>query len=210
MIAYHHIAGFLGHAETARLLGVAEARAHLLREVVSPAGFGPRYRVIDGEQIRLHWPEIVAYGEGELRRTVERLTGLRLSLMGSPKRAIHVQVYARRGEGFRWHFDGHTLAAMLTLRNSGSGATELILPPLSRYLRLPLYALYPWPRAFALLPARRLIAAPGDLLILRGDQVLHRGVMGREGERWLPIFNYDEVGRRPSRLRDWLARRINY
>ncbi len=210
MTAYHHIAGFLGHEETDRLLRVAEMRAHLLREVASPAGFGPRYRVIDGEQIRLHWPEIVAYGEGELRRTVERVTGLRLSLMDSPKRAIHVQVYARPGEGFRWHFDGHTLAAMLTLRNWGGGATELIWPPLGRFLRLPLYALYPWPRVFSLLPARRLVAEPGDLLILRGEKVLHRGVMGGSGERWLLIFNYDEVGRRPSRLRDWLARRINY
>lgn len=210
MTVYHHIAGFLGHEETTRLLRGAEARAHLFREVTSLVGLGPRYRVIDGEQIRLHWPEIVAYGEGELRRMVERVTGLRLSLMGSPRRAIHVQVYARPDEGFRWHFDGHTLAAMVTLRNSGGGATELISPPLGRFLRLPFYALYPWPGVFSLLRAQRLIAEPGDLLILRGEKVLHRGVMGGSGERWLLIFNYDEVGRRPSRLRDWLARRINY
>ncbi|MGH7785328.1 MAG: hypothetical protein ACRERC_00585 [Candidatus Binatia bacterium] len=210
MTAYRHIAGFLGREETTRLLRVAEAGAHLLREVGSPAGFGPRYRVIDGETMRRQWPEIVAYGEGELRQTVERITGLRLRLMDSPKRAMHVQVYARPDDGFRWHFDGHTLAAMLTLRNSGGGATELISPRLSRWLRWPLYALYPWPRVFSLLPARRMVAEPGDLVILRGETVLHRGVRGDGGERWLLIFNYDEVGRRPNRLRDWLARRINY
>jgi hypothetical protein len=208
--AYHHIPDFLGHEEAARLLQAAEARAGLLREITSPAGFGPRYRVVDGEQMRQHWPEMVAYGNGELRRTVEQVTGLRLNLMASPQRAIHLQVYTRPDEGFRWHFDGHTIAAMLTLRNSGGGATELIPPPLGRWLRVPLYALYPWPALFSLLPARRVVAAAGDLLILHGERTLHRGVMGGNGERWLVIFNYDEVGRRRSGARDWLARRINY
>lgn len=210
MTAYHHIAGFLDADATARLLAGAEERAQLLRPVASPAGLGPRYRVIDGEQLRAHWPALVAYGEGELRRAVEDLTGLRLHLMESAKRAIHVQVYATRDEGFRWHFDGHTLAAMLTLRNCGDGSTEIIPPALSRWLRLPLYALYPWPQLFSLLPAERVPAAAGDLVVLQGERALHRGVMRGDGERWLLIFNYDEVGRRPNRLRDWRARRINY
>ena len=209
MTGHHHISGFLRGDETARLLGEAEARAHLFRVVNSPAGFGPRYRVVDGEQMRRHWPEVVAYGEGELRRAVEQVTGLRLRLLDSPKRAIHLQAYVNPSEGFRWHFDNHTLAALLTLRNAG-GATEIIPPPLGRWLRGPLYALYPWPGIFSLLPATRLVTQPGDLLILHGEKMLHRGVMGDDGERWLLIFNYDESGRRPSRLHDWMARRINY
>lgn len=209
MTTYHHLRGFLPDDETARLLGDAEARAHLFHLVTSPAGFGPRYRVVDGEQIRQHWPAIAAYGEGALRRAVEQQTGLHLRLLDSPRRAIHLQAYANPTEGFRWHFDNHTLAALLTLRNTG-GATEMIPPPLGRWLRAPLYALYPWPEIFSLLPANRLVTEPGDLLILHGEKMLHRGVMRAEGERWLLIFNYDEVGRRPSRLHDWLARRINY
>lgn len=209
MNAYHHIRGFLGSEQATGLLGEAEARAHLFRSVASPAGLGPRYRVVDGEQLRQHWPAIVAYGDGELRRAVEHLTGLQLRLLDSPKRAIHLQAYANQSEGFRWHFDNHTLAALLTLRNVG-GATEIIAPSLSRWLRAPLYALYPWPQLFSLLPATRLSAAPGDLLVLHGEQMLHRGVMHDAGERWLLIFNYDQAGRRPSRLHDWLARRLNY
>jgi hypothetical protein len=211
MIPFHHVPRFLGEAERDSLLRMIEARVDLLREVTSRAGFGPRYRVIDGEQIQHCLPALRAYGERELRAAIERVTGLQLQLMDSPKRAIHVQVYGGPNEGFRWHFDGHTLAALLTLRNTNGGATELVRPYLSRWLRLPLYAMYPWPQLFSLLPATRIVAAAGDLLILYGEQVLHRGVAGtRDGERWLAIFNYDAIGRRPNRLRDWLARRINY
>lgn len=208
--AYHHLAGFLSAADAERLLRQAEACGHLFRTVTSPAGFGPRYQVIDGEQIAAQWPEIVTYGDGVLRRAVEHTTGLRLRLLDSPKRAIHLQAYTTPGHGFRWHFDGHTLAAMLTLRNGAGGATEIIPPALGRWLRLPLYALYPWPQLFSLLPATRIAAAPGDLLILHGEKILHRGVRCQSGERWLLIFNYDEVGRRTNRVRDWLARHINY
>ncbi len=207
---YHYVESFLPAAERADLLRLIQARTDLLREVSAPANLGPRYRVIDGEQIQRDLPALHAYGEGALRRAVEQLTGMQLQLMASPKRAMHVQVYGRPGDGFRWHFDGHRFAALLTLCNSGGGATEVVPPTISRWLRAPLYALYPWPQVFSRMPATRIAAAPGDLLVLHGRRVLHRGPAGNGGERWIAAFNYDAVGERPNRRRDWLARRINY
>lgn len=208
---HHHLAGFWDAARTAACLERVRARPEWFRDVGSRAGLGPRYRVIDGERIAASLPDLLEYASGPLRETVERVTGRRVELMGSLRRALHVQVYATAEHGFRWHFDGHAFAALLTLANASGGATQIIGPRHSRWLRLPFYAAYPWPRLFSILPRQEVTAAPGDLLILHGGAALHRGTRGTApGERWLLVFNYDDAGRRLSPLRDWIAKRLNY
>ena len=54
-------------------------------------------------------------------------------------------------------------------------------------------------------------AQPGDLLVMRGGVVLHRGVtLADEGERILIAYTYAEPGRKPNAFRDFVARRLNY
>jgi len=52
---------------------------------------------------------------------------------------------------------------------------------------------------------------PGDLLLIHGGAVIHRGTNERsEGERMVLVASFDPIGRRPTPVWDWLARRLNY
>jgi hypothetical protein len=124
---------------------------------------------------------------------------------------VQVQVYERRDHGFRWHFDGHPYVALATLENSNEGQTQFISPGLSRWLRFLLYPLYALPQIFSIFPRSTVTAKPGDLLVMRGGRVLHRGVtLLEEGERILLAYTYAEPGHQPNPFRDFVARRLNY
>jgi hypothetical protein len=125
-------------------------------------------------------------------------------------RAVRVQVYRGARDGFRWHFDGDSYAALLTLENESGGQTQVISPALSRVLRPLFYPLYWAPHVFSLMPREEFTLAAGDLLILHGARVLHRGTGGHLGERVLVAYGYNEVGKRPSPWRDRLARFANF
>jgi hypothetical protein len=206
-----HLKRFLTQAEVASIRQRIETPADHFQEVSSPMGLGPRYRVIDGEHLERYAPQIVDLARGQMRHVVEKETGVAVELFGSLRRAVHVQSYSREGDGFRWHFDGHAFAAILTLENGSRGATEWMSPLLSAWLKPAIYALYPWPKLFSPLPRQAIVPDRGDLLIVSGQRCLHRGTRGSgQGERLSIVFNYDVLGRRPNRFRDWLARRINY
>ena len=122
-----------------------------------------------------------------------------------------MQRYTNRAQGFRWHFDGHEFAALITLKNTNCGETLHVSPGLSRFLRWLVYLLYPLPGLFTLVPHRKTDAGPGDLLLMRGGNMLHRGVtLGSEGERVLVIYAYDRIGKRPNPIRDRIASWLNY
>src|SRR5881628_1519470 len=73
--------------EIGRFLGLVSERACLFHETLGRGGLGPRYRVLDGDQIRTHLPDIEDYGEVRVRPAAEQLTGERLRLLGSSRRS---------------------------------------------------------------------------------------------------------------------------
>jgi hypothetical protein len=211
MEAYRHVPGFMTAEELARLRRLVAERQDLLTEVHGRGGLGPRYRVIDGDQIHDRLPAVEELGETRVRPLAEAFAGRPLAPLGSSRRAMRVQVYERRDHGFRWHFDGHPYVVLVTLENTNQGQTQFISPGLSRWLRFLLYPLYALPQVFSLFPRSTVETRPGDLLVMRGGRVLHRGVtLSDAGERILLAYTYAEPGRKPNPFRDWIARRLNY
>lgn len=211
MEAYRHVPGFLTPDELRRLRQAVAERRDLLTEVHGRGGLGPRYRVLDGVQIHDHLPAVEDLGEERVRPFAEEFAGEPLAPLGSARRSMRVQVYERQDHGFRWHLDGHPYVALVTLENGNEGQTQFISPGLSRWLRFLLYPLYAFPQIFSLFPRSTVTARPGDLLIMRGGRVLHRGVTLRErGERILLAYTFDQPGRKPNRFRDFVAKRLNY
>ena len=209
------IEGALAGEEIAALREVVNRTPGLSTETFGRSGLGPRYRVIDGEQIGLHLPEIGDFGERRVRALAERFAGRPLELMSSPKRAMRVQVYDRKDHAFRWHLDGHAYAALLTLENTNGGRLEVLPPVLSQTLRCLMLPRYVFPQVFSLFPFEAITAKAGDLILMRGARSFHRGVTVEEdGRRVLVAYMYDEVGRKRypllSRIEERIARFVNY
>jgi hypothetical protein len=209
--AYRHVEHFLSPAETTSFGALVDEHAGLLREIAGRGGLGPRYRVIDGDQIRELLPSVEELGRERVRPLVESFAGEPLGAFGSPRRAQRVQIYSRPEQGFRWHRDGHPYVALVTIENGNAGQTQFLAPAWSRLLRYLIYPLYPVPQLFSLLPRTAVICGPGDLLIMRGQLAIHRGVtLAAVGRRVLFVYAFDRDGHRPNPLRDLIARRLNY
>jgi hypothetical protein len=211
MEAYRHVPGFATPEELEHLRRRVAEREDLFTEVHGRGGLGPRYRVIGGDLIHAHLPEVEEFGDRRVRPLAESFAGGPLVPLGSERRSMRVQAYERRDHGFRWHFDGHPYVVLVTLENTNGGETQFISPGLSRLLRFLLYPLYAVPQVFSIFPRKPVAMRPGDLLVMRGGKVLHRGVTQlEEGERILLAYTYTEPGRKPNPFRDWIARRLNY
>jgi hypothetical protein len=211
MEGFRHVQGFLDREELAALRALVDGHDHLFREVHGKNGLGPKYRVIDGDQILSELPAIAELGARRVKPLAEDFAGHSLQPLDSSKRAMRVQAYARREHGFRWHFDGHDFVCLVTLDNSNQGQTHFMSHRLSRWLRFLLYPLYPVPQVLSVFPYEAVTASAGDLLAMRGARILHRGVTGAdEGRRVLLAFTYDPPGKRANPLRDAIARRLNY
>lgn len=209
--AYQHIEGFLTPAEVGFFRRLVEDHPCLLTEIHGRGGLGPRYRVIDGDQIHAHLPAIESLGQERVRPLVEAFAGEPLAAFASPRRAQRVQIYSRPDQGFRWHRDGHPYVALVTVENGNAGQTHFLSPALSRFLRYLIYPLYPLPQLFSLFPRTAVTCGPSDLLVMRGRLAIHRGVtLAEAGQRILFVFAFDRAGQRPSPLRDLIARRLNY
>jgi hypothetical protein len=207
---FHLFQGFLNGEELADLLGQVRRRTEF-REVAVKAGMNLAYHVVDGLQLRRDLPDHFALVEGRIQELAQELAGRPLGLMADPKRSVRVQCYRRREEGFFWHLDGGAYGALLTLTNTNQGATDFLGRRQSRWLKPFPYLLFPFQRLFELAKPVRVVAAPGDLLILHGGAVIHRGVTQLEqGERIVLAASYDPAGRRKSALWEALARRLNY
>lgn len=211
MEAYRHVPGFLSGEELSRLARLIEDHEDLYTEVHGRGGLGPRYRVIDGDQIHTKLAEVEELGTQRVRPLAEELAGHALRPLGSSKRSMRVQAYERREHGFRWHLDGHAYVALVTLKNTNRGQTQFISPALTRFLRYLLYPLYAVPQVFSIFPRRAVTAEAGDLLVMRGARTLHRGItLSDQGERILLAYTFDSPGKKPNPFRDWIARRLNY
>jgi len=209
--AYRHVPGFLSGDELSRLTRLIEDQEDLYTEVHGRGGLGPRYRVIDGDQIHDRLPEVEQLGDRRVRPLAEEFAGEALRPLGSSKRSMRVQAYERREHGFLWHLDGQAYVALVTLNNTNGGQTQFISTGLTRFLRFLLYPLYAVPQVFSVFPRRAVTAQAGDLLVMRGTRTLHRGItLSEEGERVLLAYTFDSPGKKPNPLRDWIARRLNY
>lgn len=188
-----------------------EDRRSLFTEVHGRGGLGPRYRVIDGDQIHTHLPEMEEFGDRRVRPLAESFADGPLQPLGSSRRSMRVQSYERRDHGFRWHLDGHSYVALVALENANGGQTQFISAGLTRFLRFLLYPLYAFPQVFSIFPRSTVTLEAGDLLVMRGARVLHRGItLKDEGERILIAYTYDQPGKKPNPFRDFIARRLNY
>lgn len=211
MEAYRHVPGFLSGEELDRLARLIGDHEDLYTEVHGRGGLGPRYRVIDGDQIHARLSAVEELGDRRVRPLAEEFAGEALRPLGSSKRSMRVQAYERREHGFRWHLDGHAYVALVTLKNTNGGQTQFISPGLTRFLRFLLYPLYAVPQVFSIFPCRAVTAQAGDLLVMRGARTLHRGLtLSDQGERILLAYTFDSPGKKPNPLRDWIARRLNY
>lgn len=208
---YHLIRKFVSPGELSRLYRTIQKESGLFGQTTGRGNLGPRYSVIDGDQIQSRMPELISYEEQKVRPVVEEFASQHVKRIASSKRAIRVQLYQRRTHGFRWHFDGHSYVALLTLKNTIRGETQVVSPKLSsvlRYLPSPFYTV---PHIFDFLPYWPVTGEEGDMLLMHGSSVLHRGVSLREeGERLLLVYAYDEADKKLNPISDKIARRINY
>lgn len=207
---YRLFPGFLSAAEVERLLGRLRERERF-RTVAVKAGMNLAYQVVDGLRTRDELPDLFALAAGPLQETTEAMVGRPIELMQDPKRSVRIQCYRRKSEGFLWHLDGGAYGALLTLVNTNQGATDLLTPRLSRVLKPVPYLLFPFQGLLEAARPVRVVAQPGDLLVLQGGTLIHRGVTQLdEGERIILAASYDPAGKKKSRVWEWIARRLNY
>lgn len=207
---WRHVSGFLSLDRCAQIEAVIAAQAQRFVSVTTLFGLGPRYRTLRGEDIQRHLPELVDLGGIHVQPAVEAFTGRSLRRCINPGRAVRIQVFDHRAHEFRWHFDTSTAAALLTLRNTNGTQTQIVPPRWSRMLRPLYYPLFWAPGMFSLLPHAAVAAQPGDLLILHGSRVLHRGVpTAPAGDRLLLVFASDDVDQRARPWRERLNKYLN-
>lgn len=208
---YHRVRNFVTTSELELLRQIIDEKYNLFVHTSGLGSLGPRYSVIDGDQIRSQVPELFDYGEERVRPIVQQFASRPLRLIASPKRSMRIQLYQRKREGFRWHFDGHSYVALLTLKNTLGGETQVVSPKLSSILRYLPSIFYTVPRMLDFIPYWTVPSRERDMLLMNGSRVLHRGVsLGEDGERVLLVYAYDETNKNPNPIFDKIARRINY
>jgi len=185
------------------------AHRHRFVSVARPFGLGPTYRTLRGEDIHRYLPEIVEFGASHVQPVVESFAGRALRSALNRGRSVRVQLFDDRAHEFRWHFDTSSVAALLTLHNANGTETQIVAPVWSRRVRPVYYALYWAPALFSLLPRATVCAKAGDLLLMHGAQLLHRGVPTGGGERLLLVFAYEELDRRATPWRDRVNKYLN-
>jgi len=208
---YCRIPGFLSPAEAAGWLRRVDDSRDAFRAVGGKAGLALPFHLMDGAEAMARLGDVCTHLQPRMREAAESAATTRLEPIGDRRRALRIQRYGGSTDGFRWHFDGSHTTALLTLANTNGGATEVVSPRWTPLLKPLFYALYPLRDVFSLIPHSTMVAEPGELLILSGHSVLHRGAPGdRPGERVVVLVAFDPAGAKPRPIRDWIARRINY
>lgn len=208
---YRMLSGFLTAQETADWLRQIDERRHLFAAVASKAGMNLPYNVLSGTAIREHFPQLFALAAERLLAVTQEIVGARLEFLHDPQRAVRIQCYRALNEGFKWHLDGGKYSALLTFVNTNRGATEIVSTTLSRRVPFLPYVLFPLQRLFEVVKPLPLVAEAGDLLILRGGDVIHRGTTRLDtGERLVLVATFNPYGTRPTPLWDTFARWLNY
>ena len=200
---------FLTPAECGEVLAEIATRLTDLRRVDGRGGIGPRYFVFGNDVISASLPLVSDIGR-RVQEKLGELAGTPVQLLEDPVRCARVQIYTEAEDGFRWHFDGHDYASVVTLENESGGVTEVISPRLSRLVRPLFYPLYAVPQVFSTLPRQSIACTAGDALLFSGSRFLHRGRSRVAGRRTILVFAFDRAGRKRSPLRKRLARLVNY
>ena len=207
METHRLLRGFLSESEVERHRRLVRESASLSFESSGRFGLGPRCRMLRGQAARHHLGGLVELGNDGIRQAAERFSGRPLLASRDFARAFRVQTFDGPQHSFRWHYDVSAYAAILALADTG-GETQIVSAGMSRAIRPAFYALYWLPALFAALPRVSVRLEPGDLLLMQGARVLHRGMPGT-GERVVAIYGYDDAARPPSRVRERLARFLN-
>lgn len=202
---------FLPPSELADMRGAILAHSQHFKPVAAKAGMNLPYKVLNGYELRAHLPALAAVAAGPMLAVAQELAGEPLQLMADTKRDMRLQWYRGKHEGFRWHLDGGLYGALLTVTNDNDGGTEMLTPRQSRWLRPVPYVLYPFPKLLELAGPTPIAAGAGDLVVIRGGEIIHRGVIRKDhGDRILLAASFDPVGRVRPRVWDALARWMNY
>jgi hypothetical protein len=202
---------FVPPDQLAGMHGAILAQQHRFKPVGTKAGMNLPYKVLNGYDLREHLPALAAFAAGPMLTVAQELAGEPLQLMADTKRDMRLQWYHGKHEGFRWHLDGGLYGALFTVTNDNEGATEMLTPRKSRWLWPVPYVLYPFPRILELAGPEPIAAGAGDLVVIRGGEIIHRGVIRRDrGDRILLAASFDPVGRARPRVWDALARWLNY
>ncbi len=208
---------FLTDDECQALLNqIAAYRAtHDLPEVFREAGDRPlHYRVIDGERIEAHFPDLVALYE-RVNELVNEALGEELEPLADRRVGLNVNVTPAGGT-YRWHYDRNAVTAILYLNAVPGGETE-IYPNYRLFMEGVRYSGFQRLSDGVLMmrPIRsifgklvRVAPKAGLLVAMRGNQCLHsvRPVDG-EVDRINVIMSYDRPGARfdvASRLNQYL------
>lgn len=171
---------------------------------------GPNYWTLRGEDIHRYLPEVAEFGVTHVQPLVERFVGRSLHRCANPGRALRVQIFDEPAHEFRWHFDTSTVDALLTLRNTNGAQTQIVPLAWSRAVRPIYYPLYWAPALFSLLPHTAVDCEAGDLLLLQGTNVLHRGVSTQpHGDRILLVFAYEDEHHRAKPWRERFNKFLN-
>ena len=174
--------GFLSVDECRSLLGQIDAyrSAHELPEVYRASSTRPlHYRVIDGEQIEAHLPDVVALYE-RVHPLVSEAMDEPLVPLEDHRVGLNVNVTPAGGT-YRWHYDRNAVTAILYLNAVAGGETEVypnyrLFLKRARYSGLQRIA----DRLLERRPVRalfghlvRVAPEPGLLVAMRGNRCLH-------------------------------------
>lgn len=199
---YHLIREFVTSNELTKLRKVLREKSDLFVQTSGYGPLGPRYNVIDGDKIRREIPALLSYGEKRVKPIVEAFASQPVTLTHNSRKAMRIQLYRNKEHNFRWHFDGHPYVALLTLNNTLRGQTHIISTKMSSVLHhLNFTRFYTLPHLLDFIPYQAVTMKERDLLLMRGSDVLHRGVSPEgKGERILLVYGYDVKNEIPHQI----------
>jgi hypothetical protein len=201
---YYLAEHFLSESECENLLALIEnyRKHNAVPEIFREAGERPlRYRVIDGECIRRHLPEVSEIFRN-VSEFVNQISEEKLVPLNSEKVACNINIM-NSGGTYRWHYDRNAVTAILYLNEAEGGETECypnyrIFFKNARFSRLQQWLDSLLQISFVRkIFGKQLICEPraGRMLIMRGDRCLHSvSPLVGNGERINIIMSFDAPG----------------
>lgn len=192
---------FLSGQECENLLALIEnyRKHYSVPEIYRNAGDRPlRYRVIDGECIKRHLPEVTEIFRN-VSEFINQISSENFVPLNSEKVACNINIM-NSGGTYRWHYDRNAVTAILYLNEATGGETECY-PNYRIFLKNVRFSrLQQWLDSLLQINfvrkifGKQLVCEPraGRMLIMRGDRCLHsvRPLTG-QGERINIIMSFD-------------------
>ena len=200
---------YLSPQQVKDLLNFAEQRPDLFRTIpANKYGMSTPYQLLDGEEMRKHYPESLALAE-PIRKIMEEFMGRKLRFIADDFRNFRIHRYKAGTEGLLWHIDGALCSAIITLDNPNQSGIEVFTLAKSRIISLLVYPLYWLQPLFSWFRPERIVTEPGDMVVLYGGKAVHRTVdNGPGGQRTILALSFREAEEKFS-LRAWLLNSLN-